>query len=55
MSLAMFAAISLDPVSFAIAGLLVELSLTVVFLSAGALLLLTALLGATSGVFRESD
>ena len=55
MSLAMFAAVSLDPVSFAIAGLLVELSLTVVFLSAGALLLLTALLGATSGAFRRSD
>ncbi len=55
MSLAMFAAVSLDPVSFVGAGLLVELSLTAVFLSAGVLLLLTALLGATSGAFRRSD
>jgi hypothetical protein len=55
MSLAMFAAVSLDPVSFAVAGLLVELGLTIVFVGAGALLVLTALLGATNGTFRRSD
>ena len=55
MSLAMFAAVSLDPVSFAVAGLLVELGLEIVFVGAGALLVLTALLGATNGAFRRSN
>lgn len=55
MSLAMFSAIALDPISYVLAGLLVELSLTVVFLAAGGLLLLTALLGATSHTMRTAD
>lgn len=55
MSLAMFSAIALDPVSYVIAGILVEVSLTVVFLAAGGLLLLTALLGATSRTMRTAD
>jgi len=48
MSLAMFAAVSLDPLSFALAGLMAELGLTVLFLSAGGLLVVTALIGAAS-------
>jgi MFS family permease len=55
MSLAMFSTIALDPISYVLAGLLVELSLTVVFLAAGGLLLLTALLGATSRTMRTAD
>ena len=55
MSFAMFSAIALDPISFALAGLLVELDLTAMFLSAGALLLITALLGALSRTMREVD
>ena len=55
MSLAMFSAVALDPISYVLAGLLVELSLTVVFLAAGGLLLLTALLGATSHTMRTAD
>ena len=38
-----------------IAEILVEVSLTVVFLAAGGLLLLTALLGATSRTMRTAD
>lgn len=55
MSLAMLSTIALDPISYVLAGLLVELSLTVVFLAAGGLLLLTALLGATSRTMRTAD
>ena len=55
MSLAMFSAVALDPISYVLAGFLVELSLTVVFLAAGGLLLLTALLGATSRTMRTAD
>lgn len=55
MSLAMFSAIALDPISYVLAGLLVELSLTTVFLAAGSLLLFTALLGATSRTMRTAD
>jgi MFS family permease len=55
MSLAMFSAIALDPISYVLAGMLVELSLTVVFLAAGSLLLFTALLGATSRTMRTAD
>jgi MFS family permease len=54
MSLAMFAAVSLDPLSFALAGLLTELGLAVVFLSAGGLLIITALLGAASAAVVHS-
>jgi Major Facilitator Superfamily len=55
MSLAMFSAVALDPISFALAGLLVQLDLTVVFLAAGTLLLLTTVAGATSRTMREVD
>ena len=55
MSLAMFSTIALDPISYVLAGVLVELSLTAVFLAAGSLLLLTALLGATSRTMRTAD
>jgi MFS family permease len=55
MSFAMFSAVALDPISFALAGLLVSLNLAAMFLAAGALLLLTALLGALSRTMREVD
>jgi MFS family permease len=55
MSLALFATIALDPISFALAGVLVEINLRAMFLGAGALLLLTAALGAASRNMRESD
>jgi predicted MFS family arabinose efflux permease len=55
MSFAMFSAVALDPISFALAGVLVELDLTAMFLAAGALLLLTAVLGALSSTMREVD
>lgn len=55
MSLAMFSAVALDPISFVLAGLLVEVSLEAVFLAAGGLLLLTAILGATSRTMRTAD
>ncbi len=55
MSLAMFSAIALDPISYVLAGMLVEISLTVAFLAAGGLLLFTALLGAASRTMRTVD
>jgi MFS family permease len=55
MSFAMFSAVALDPISFALAGVLVELDLTAMFLAAGALLLLTAVSGALSRTMREVD
>ena len=55
MSFAMFSAVALDPISFALAGVLVELDLTAMFLAAGTLLLLTAVLGALSHTMREVD
>lgn len=55
MSLAMFSAVALDPISYVLAGLLVEVSLPAVFLAAGGLLLLTALLGATSRTMLTVD
>ena len=55
MSIAMFSAFTLDPVSFALAGVLVELNLTAMFLAAGTLLLFTALFGALSRTMREAD
>ncbi|WP_166176589.1 MFS transporter [Rubrobacter tropicus] len=55
MSLAMFSAIALDPISYVLAGLLVELSLSIVFLAAGGLLLFTALVGAMSRTMRTVD
>lgn len=55
MGLAMFSTIALDPISYVLAGLLVEVSLPAVFLAAGGLLLLTAILGATSRTMRTAD
>ena len=55
MSLAMFSTIALDPVSYVLAGFLVEVGLTVVFLAAGGLLLFTALIAATSHTMRTAD
>jgi MFS family permease len=55
MSLAMFSAVALDPVSYVLAGMLVELSLKVVFLTAGGLLLFTALVGTSSRTMRTAD
>ncbi|HET7271963.1 MAG TPA: MFS transporter [Rubrobacter sp.] len=55
MSLALFATVALDPISFALAGVLVEVNLRAMFLGAGVLLLLTAILGAASRNMRESD
>ena len=55
MSLAMFSAIALDPISYVLAGILVEIDLTVAFLAAGGLLLLTAILGATSRTMRTVE
>lgn len=54
-SLAMFATVALDPVSYLLASAFVELNLTAVFLAAGILLVLTALLGATSRTMRTAD
>jgi predicted MFS family arabinose efflux permease len=55
MSLVMFSAVALDPISFALAGVLVEVNLEATFVGAGALLFLTALLGATSRTMRVAD
>ena len=55
MSLAMFSSIALDPISYVLAGAIVELSLPAVFLAAAGLLLLTAALGATSHTMRTVD
>jgi hypothetical protein len=55
MSFAMFSAVALDPISFAFASILVGLNLTAMFLAAGALLLLTAVLGVLSRTMREAD
>ena len=55
MSLAVFATTALDPISFALAGVVVEVNLNATFVGAGALLLLTASLGATSRTTREVD
>jgi MFS family permease len=55
MSFAMFSAVALDPISFALAGVLVEIDLKAMFLAAGALLLLTAVSGSLSRTMREVD
>lgn len=55
MGLAMFSAVALDPVSFALAGVLAEIGLAATFVGAGTLLLLTALLGAASRTMRVAD
>ena len=55
MSFAMFSAVALDPISFALAGVLVGIDLEAMFLAAGTLLLLTAVLGALSQTMRRAD
>ena len=55
MSLAMFSAVALDPISFALAGMLVGINVTAMFAGAGSLLLLTAVIGAASRTMREVD
>ena len=55
MSFAMFSAVALDPISFALAGVLVGINLEAMFLAAGALLLLTAVSGAISRTMRRAD
>jgi hypothetical protein len=55
MSFAMFSAVALDPISFALAGVLVGIDLESMFLAAGALLLLTATSGALSRTMRNAD
>ena len=55
MSLVMFSAVALDPISFALAGVLVEVNLEATFVGAGALLFLTASLVATSRTMRVAD
>jgi MFS family permease len=55
MSLLMFAAVGLAPMSFAIAGALVDLNTTVMFASAGAIILLTAALSISSKPLRTLD
>jgi hypothetical protein len=55
MGLVMFSAVALDPISFALAGVLVEINLAATFVGAGALLLLTASLGAMTRTMRTAD
>jgi MFS family permease len=53
MSLMMFAAVAVDPLSYALMGALSEFDLRVMFAAAGSLLLITALLGAVSRTVRN--
>ena len=53
MSLMMFAAVAVDPLSYALMGALSELNLTVMFAAAGSLLVMGALLGAASRTVRR--
>ena len=55
MSLVMFSAVALDPISFALAGVLAEVNLEATFVGAGALLVLTASLGAASRTMRLAE
>lgn len=55
MSLVMFAAASLDPFSQAITGVLLEVSITGLYLAAGATMLLTALISSISQEYAKSD
>jgi MFS family permease len=52
MSLMMLAAVAVDPLSYALMGALGALDLRIMFAAAGSLLVLTALLGATSRTVR---
>ena len=53
MSLMMFAAVAVDPLSYALMGALSELDLRVMFAAAGSLLTLAALLGAANRTVRS--
>jgi MFS family permease len=53
MSLMMFAAVAVDPLSYALMGALSELDLRMMFAAAGSLLTITALLGASSRTVRS--
>ena len=53
MSLMMFAAVAVDPLSYALMGVLSELDLRIMFAAAGSLLTLAALLGAASRTVRS--
>ena len=55
MSLVVFCSVALDPVSYALAGVLVGVSLPAVFVSAGVLMGLAALLGCMSKTVRRFD
>ncbi|HEX7170954.1 MAG TPA: MFS transporter [Rubrobacter sp.] len=55
MSLVMFCVVALDPVSYALAGVLVARSLTLTFVAAGTLMLAAVLFGAASSPVREFD
>jgi hypothetical protein len=55
MSLVMLAATALDPISFLLAGVLAELGLTILFLSAGGLVIFTALASAASSTVRAYE
>jgi hypothetical protein len=55
MSLGMFSAFGVAPVSFALAGILVNLNLTIMFTVAGSIMLITSLsLAANSSVRKIS-
>lgn len=49
----MFAAVALDPVSQALSGVMLDVSLTALWLGAGGLLIATALLAQWAGLFAE--
>jgi MFS family permease len=53
MSLMMFAAVAVDPLSYALMGALSELDLRMMFAAAGCVLVITALVGATSRTVRS--
>ena len=53
MSLMMFAAVAVDPLSYALMGVLSELDLKIMFAAAGSLLTVAALLGAVSRTVRN--
>jgi MFS family permease len=53
MSLVMFAAVAVDPLSYALMGILSELDLRVMFVAAGSLLVIAALLGAANRPIRS--
>ena len=53
MSVVMFAAVGLTPLSYAVAGLVAETHVTAMFVGSGALVLLVTGAVAASGVLRE--